>query len=363
MNYRDALIYPGTDQTNGSGTLTIPLDVDKPISRIHIAFKCTKVLNYMTAGGPANIPKIELVDGSTVLHSTTGYENQALAYYSHPGIAMEEGLHIAGLADIDFYFIDFGRYLYDPLLAFDPTRFKNPQLKITYDENVADTSCSVNSLAVRADIFDEKVISPIGFLTAIEHHSYTQGTSGSYETISIPDDRVIRQILVRAYQDGYEPWYNMAEARFDEGTLDRIPWEYTDLEDYYERCRCWDPMILTPFKVYLSQDENRTYYIPQTHHWASVLTLSTGGFGGNKYENNAALKGGKAVLRTDGSREEIGIAQGYLPWHCFRFKMGEQQTIDDWYNPAGKKPRLRLRSYTGGTSSTAQVVLEELYRY
>jgi len=43
--------------------------------------------------------------------------------------------------------------------------------------------------------------------------------------------------------------------------------------------------------------------------------------------------------------------------------MGEQQTIDDWYNPAGKKPRLRLRSYTGGTSSTAQVVLEELYRY
>ncbi|GAH63871.1 unnamed protein product, partial [marine sediment metagenome] len=36
---------------------------------------------------------------------------------------------------------------------------------------------------------------------------------------------------------------------------------------------------------------------------------------------------------------------------------------DDWYDPTGKKPRLRLHAAAIVATVTSQVVLEELYRY
>jgi len=360
MNYRHALIYPPTDLTNGAGTLTLDIDIDKPISRINIRFKTSRLINSMDAPAPANIPKIELVDGSRVLHSLTGYENQALAYYNRPNIAMEHGQHVANLSEVDYYALDFGRYLWDELLAFLADRFTNPQLKITYDENVADTTCSENEIEVWADIFDEKVINPLGFLMPIEHFAYTPGTSGSYETISLPEDRPIRQILVRAHMDGREPWYNISEARFDEGTLDRIPWEYTSLEYYFRRMQAVWPMIRTPFQA-VPNTAGRTYYIPQSEYWAS-LNLLPASAAATYYEAGTGAAGGKISLK-GAEVQAIGEALGYLPWSCFQFPLGKQDVIEDWYDPAGKKPRLRLRAFTGAGNSTAQVVLEELYKY
>ncbi|GAH58622.1 unnamed protein product, partial [marine sediment metagenome] len=231
MKYRTALLLAAED-LGESGTKTIDIDVSKPISRIELIYKTTKGDHGMDAPTPANIPKIELVDGSKPLHSLTGYENQALAYYNHPGVLMDIGEHLKDIDEVDTYFIDFGRWLWDELLAFDPSRFTNPQLKVTFDEDAADTEAGAGFLEVWAHIFDEKVISPIGFLSAIEHFDYTCGSGDSYETIELPEDKVIRQMLVRAHQDGKEPWYSIDEARLDEGTLDRIPWEYTNLEMY-----------------------------------------------------------------------------------------------------------------------------------
>ncbi|KKM85334.1 hypothetical protein LCGC14_1290010, partial [marine sediment metagenome] len=77
--------------------------------------------------------------------------------------------------------------------------------------------------------------------------------------------------------------------------------------------------------------------------------------------NAASGRGGKLPLKSTSSAQAVGIAQGYLPWHCYQFPMGLQQVIEDWYNPAGKKPRLRLR--VNNTGGTGQVVIEELHRY
>lgn len=358
MNYRTALLLAAED-LGAAGTKTIDIDISKPISRIDFTYKTTKGLEYMTAPGPANISKIELVEGSKVLHSLSGYENQALAYYSRGNVSMEHGQHIGNLSEVDIYTLDFGRWLWDELLAFDPTRFTNPQLKVTYDEDVADTSASAGTLEVFAHIFDEKVISPMGFLSAIEHFSYTLGAGDSYETVELPEDRVIRQMLVRAYQDAYEPWYNLDEARFDEGTLDRIPWEYTDLEMYVRRMKSVWPMIQTSLYVNMATAA-RNIWVPQTDYWASVSLMGVSA-SNEIYVNAASMRGGKAALIGSAAGQCIGMARGYLPWHCFQFPMGIQDKIEDWYDPAGKKPRLRLR--VNNTGGTGQVVLEELYKY
>ena len=268
MNHRKSLLLAAED-VGPSGTKVIKIDIDRPISRIMVKFKTTKASAGMSAPSPANITKIEIVDGSTPLFSLTGYECQALGYYNRPGRALDHGQHISTLSEVDLYPIDFGRWLWDSLLAFIPTRFTNPQLRITFDEDVSDTSVTANELEVWADIFDEKQISPVGFLSATEHYSYTCGADNSYEMISLPEDRVIRQLLVRAFQDGYEPWYQIDEARLDEGTLDCIPWEFTNLEEYYRMQKGTMQPINTPLIVNVATGE-RTFYIPATDYWASA---------------------------------------------------------------------------------------------
>ena len=360
MNYRDALLFAPGDLAE-AGTKVIDIDLDQIISRIDIRFKTTKATQGMSLPSPANIAKIELVDGSRVLHSLSGYESQALAYYSRPGAVMDHGQHINGLSETDLYAIDFGRYLWDPLLAFDPTKFRNPQLKITWDEDLSDTSVSANELEVRAKIFDEKQVVPEGFLRAIEEIAYTGGANNSYETIKLAEDKVIRQILVRGYQDGYEPWYNLAEVRLDENNLQRIPFEFTNLEDYYRMMKAQWPLITLTVAVAPLTTGN-IYYFPMTDYYAGIVLIGLGG-AETAYINAASARGGKYALISSSNNNQLGLAHGYLPWHCVQFPMGLQDDIEDWYDPMGKSPKLRLRVASGGTGCDVAVVLEQLERY
>lgn len=360
MNYRTAQLLAPED-LGASGTKVIDIDVQKPISRIDIRWRTTKVLAYMTAGSPGDLTRIELVDGAKRLVSLTGYELQALDYYNRPGCLFEHGQFLATNSQMSLFSIDFGRTLWDPELAFDPTRFTNPQLRITWDEDVSDTSNETNEMEVEAHIFDEKAISPLGFLSPIEHYDYTLGADNSYETIELPEDRPYRQILVRAYQDGYEPWYSIDEARFDEGTLDRIAFEYTNLEKYTRRMKSVWPIIVMPF-VATGAASARNFYVPMTQYWSYFTGVQQSGTG-NPYINAGSGRGGKLQILAGSTIQITGHVMGHLPWHCYQFPMGRPHDIDDWYDPAGKKPRLRLRASTGATSSTGQVVLEELYRY
>lgn len=360
MKYREAQILVAED-VGAAGTKVIDVNINKPISQIDITFKTTKATQGQSAGSPANITKIELVDGSKRLFSLSGYECQALAYYSRPGIVCDHGQHVNTLSEFDTYPLLFGRYLWDRMLAFDPRKFINPQLRITYDEDISDTSVSANELEVWAHIFDELEISPLGFLSALEHYSYTCGANNSFETIELPEDKPIRQLLVRAYQAGYEPWYQIDEARFDEGILDKLAWEFTDLEIYYRRMKAHWSMIAQ--QVYVAPlTTGNYYYLPMTDYHAGIQLIGMGGTE-EAYESSAAARGGKFYLFSSSNNNQNGIAYGYLPWHTFQFPMGLKDDIEDWYDPKGRKPRLRLRASSGGNSGTGEVILEELYRY
>ncbi|MCK9598667.1 MAG: hypothetical protein M0R06_06475 [Sphaerochaeta sp.] len=360
MKYREALLLPAED-VGEAGVKTIDIDIDKPISRIEITFKTTKASQGMSAGAPANIPKIQLVDGSKPLHSLSGYESQALAYYSRPGRVLDHGQHISTLSEVDIYPIDFGRWLWDPLLAFDPKRFSNPQLKIQYDEDVSDTSVTENALEVWAHIFDEKDVSPMGFLSAVEHHAYTCGSENSYEHVMLPEDRPIRQMLVRAYRDGYEPWTTIDEARLDEGSLDRIPWEYNDLEMFYRRMKAVWPMIVQQFS-FIADTGALTFYVAPTDYYSGFLGAGLAATT-ELFHSGASSKGGKLGIDASANTNALGLVFGWLPWHCYQFPMGQKDDPDDWYDPAGKKPRLRLRAGSNGTNGTGNVILEQLWKY
>lgn len=360
MNYRHAQILAPED-LGAAGTRVIDLDLDQPISRLIIKFTTTKASEGMSAPAPGNLTKIEIVDGSLPLVSMTGLEVQALAYYNNPGMSMEHGQHISTLSETDMFILDFGRWLWDTELAFLPSMFKNPQLRITWDEDLADTSVTANSLEVWAEVFDEKLITPMGFLRGLEWFDYTVGSDNSFEVVQLPEDHTIRQILVRAFRDGFEPWAQIDEARFSENEQQRIPFDYTNLEEYYRWMKTsWQPLN-TPLITNITTTE-RVFYIPATDFYATVHQL--GHAATNEiFLNTNTAKGGKALLIGSAAGQATGAAFGYLPWHCFQFPMGMPKDIMDWYDPTGKKPRLRLRANTSGVNGVGQVIVEQLFRY
>ncbi|MCK4721766.1 MAG: hypothetical protein KAT75_00610 [Dehalococcoidia bacterium] len=359
--YRSALLLAAVD-LGAAGTKVIDIDTEAVISAIDIKFRITKVLDYMTSGVPGNITKIEIVDGAKVLYSLTGYECQALGYYNRPNRQLEHGQELAANSEEAHFPIDFGRWLWDDQLAFDPKRFTNPQLKLTFDENISDTSAEENECEATAFLFDEKQVSPVGFLAGIEHYSYTCGADNSFETLLLPDDRMIRQILLRAYQDAYDPWYQIDEARLDENTLDKIVFDFTSLENYARMMKSvWQP-IQTGY-VLKGNTAGEIYYMPGTDYWSS-LVVSPRGTTTSLQATVDGGRGGKHTLYSSSDGAELNaIHTGWLPWHTYQFPMGDPKDLEDWYDPKGKKPRLRLRASTGATSGTGEVVLEELVRY
>ncbi len=354
------LLFPAKD-LGTAGTEIIEIKTKNIISRLEMTYKTTFGSSAQSAPGPACIPKIELVDGSKPLHSLSGYSNQALAYYNRPGIAMEHGQHIATLSQVDIYAIDFGRHLWDPRFAFDPKRFANPQLKITYDEDGSEASAAAGTLEIWAEEFDESQPTPEGFLKAISVWSGAFLANNTVNEVKLPEDEVIRQILVRAHYDGYEPWYQVDIAKLDEAGNGKVIFDLADLEMYYRRMKSRWPMIHTPFAAGVTTSA-RVFYIPQSDYWASISGLAIASDSG-LYTDLVALKGGKASLVSGADRQQVGVARGYLPWSAFQFPFGIQADPDTWYDPKDKGPRLRLTSNTAGASGDGDVVLETIHKY
>ena len=140
MNYREVEILGPTD-LGAAGTKIIDIDLADPLSTIELIWR-TKVVTVsdMLDTHVACISKIELVDGSDVLASLSGEEAQALAFYTMGRMPLNNITVV-----VDDYMesvipIYFGRHVFDPLLAFEPRKFTKPQLKVTWDEDKANTS-------------------------------------------------------------------------------------------------------------------------------------------------------------------------------------------------------------------------------
>ena len=201
MNTRVATILAAAD-LGASGTKIIDINIKDVISRIVINMFTTNVGTTMAAHPAANIEKIEIVDGSDVLFSLTGAQAQGLNFYGRNGKIPYTSLKTYATGQRAIFGIDFGRFLYDPVLAFDPTKFRSPQLKITWDEANAESTTTTNECEVLAYIFDEQKVSPTGFLMHKEIYSYTVGTTG-YEYIELPTDFIVQQIYAKAFLAPY----------------------------------------------------------------------------------------------------------------------------------------------------------------
>lgn len=221
MRTRIATILAQED-LGAAGTKTIDINLKDIISRMSVTFRATNVSETMGAHPAANVSKIELVDGSDVLYSLSGHQAQGVNFYERDKKPFNYITNIAAHVNTAVFGLDFGNFLFDPMLGFDPTKFTNPQLKITWDEDACEVDAAVSSCEVRAHIFDEFVPSPTGFLMTKEVYSYLVQTSG-YEYIDLPTDYAIKQIYIKCLLGEYSFDSLLDEVRISEDNDRRVP--------------------------------------------------------------------------------------------------------------------------------------------
>ncbi|GAJ02027.1 unnamed protein product, partial [marine sediment metagenome] len=265
------------------------------------------------------ISKIELVNGSDVLHSLNGRENQAVCLYDRRVATMNHGELISGADAYCTMGIDFGRFLFDPELAFDPKQFRNPQLKITHDSTLVGANCSTHGLEIFAHCFDERAISPIGFLMSKEHKSYTLGAAAAYEYTDLPTDYPIRQMLVRAHLTTVGPKNIIDTVKLSEDNDKRIPID-CGLEAYIRRMKGEWQILEEGCSDYAHGGGAYDKFVTPTDHMSVWSGMPVGG--ANTPFMTDFVKGGFVQRECAASSMVVGIVHGYLPHHCIQFPFG-----------------------------------------
>lgn len=357
MNYRHAVLLAEGD-LGASGTKIIDNFGADPISRLSVVFRPVGGSNTPAAHPAASVSKIELVDGSDVLFSLSGYQTQAInilrAPKPHPQV-----IHFftGGTPQTPFH-LDFGRHLWDEVLAFDPNKFTNPQLKFTWDETAWDGTCGSHGFSVHAHVFDEKKISPTGFLMKKEVKAYTP-TSDGYEYTDLPLDFPHRALFLQGFCAGGGIRAIMKEARLDEDNDKRIviDGDVDLLRNYLDEF--WGDAVDLILGTVAA---GSVTFFCTGHNHCSVAGLVDQDA---KTVAGKDLSGGQFWATAEGAGLANFTVRGKNPHGVMGIPFGNQDVIADWYD-VSKIGKLRLRIQGGPNSSssyTNRVVCEQLRSY
>lgn len=358
MNYRLAQIL--SEKTlDASGTEVIDLDVKDPISMLLFEYKNTPGSNTMADHVAACLSKIELVDGADVLFSLTGKQMHALDYYDKgktPYTHLSDAIGVQQLLGLQY---NFGRYLWDPILALDPSRFRNPQLKITHNRVTSDASSSAHTLKVLGYLFDEKVVSPMGFLMSKELKSYTPGADGTYEYTDLPTDHLLRKLLVYAYDDAYSPWQVANEIKLSEDNDKKVP-----IDEKVSTLMKYINTLYPPFreKLYavLTTTATDVYVSPSFDITVQGAAETQGG----AIDVETGVLHSPFSLGGDGSWNAALEVVGFNPHSVVPVLFGDQNDPADWYDVTKLgNLKARVKAGTAGTAGAIALYTQQLRKY
>jgi len=362
MNYRLATIL-AREAVSTDFTKVIDLNLADPVSQFQITYESTGVGSGDADGHVAKcITKIELVDGSDVLYSLSGQECQAVDFYHRKIEPANLNYNLAGTEGFWVFNVNFGRYLWDTLFAFEPGKFTNPQLKITIDRDAGGVQSVAGFLTVQAHIFDEKTVTPEGFLMHKEIKDYGLGDA-SHEYTDLPTDYLYRKLFIAAqtYDVGLE--HLIDTIKLSEDNDRRIPFHDTFkniLKSIVGQQRPFCESIIAA-----GAGTTNVFYC--TPCFWPKLQVSKWTNAANDYNANAwGGDGGRGnvYFSTAGGNYTVGV-EGWCPHGAIEIPFGIQDDPADWYDVTKLGSlRLDVLSKSGRSSSdTVQVYLQQLRKY
>jgi len=363
MNYRVAKLL-ATTYFDADKVQIIDIDLADPISMLQIFYGARN--QAIAAGLTANlhpagcISKIDLVDGSDLIFSLNGFEAQALDFYHNKKMPYHNIRYLDDNFHQSVYQLNFGRFLYDTLLAFDPKKFTNPQLKISVDLNGGGSNCDYGYMEVLAHTFDEKAVSPTGFLMAKELVSYTLGDS-AHEYVDLPTDHPYRKLLIMSRRPGTEPIFQISHIKLSQDGDKKVV-----IDDNYRNLTA---MLLSQTppcqELIIGAGAAAIRYfgcMPSTEvrvvgsGWRTAINEAVTFYDGD---------GGRfSEIQDVAGLNWQALVTGFLPHATIEIPFGLQDEIDDWFK-VQDVGSLKLDLTAGGapTALTCQVFLQQLRNY
>ena len=342
-----------------AGTKTIDLNINDPISRITIQLRVTNNGSAPTAHPAKAVSKIEVTDGSDVLFSLSGTECAALNFYDKGFLPFSLAAYENNiLATVDFH-LDFGRFLWDKVLALDPNKFNNIQLRITHNKAAGGSSPDAGTLAVIAHTFDQADASPVGFLMSKEVFNYALAASGQ-ERIVLPADYDYRKILYGALSAGNSPPSQVAKAKLSIDNDKQVLINNLNTSDLLK-------MLAGPKAVEaligMGSGSEITYFIAPTYEQYVSFSPMGSALAATTTVNQGS--GGQVIILNDASEAFQVLSFGYAPHGMVSLPQGDQMNPNDWL-PVSRAGSVVL-SLTAGSSiasaQTAQVLLQQKRTY
>jgi len=364
-------VYLARDETiQDSQTKIININLTEPISAIHIIYEATDGATS-NQGNPLHkdVDAIELVDGSDVLESLSGPQWAALDFYALGHYPPHEIIESGGSVQKEHFIIPFGRFIGDPLLYLDPTRFSNPQLKLTHSLTISATAgfaTGTGKITVIADVFAEKPPASAGFLMAKDIYDWTTAASGD-ETIDLPVDYPYRLLLIRAYESGVSISSSITKVKMSVDEDRFIPFDlYTDDLIYLnEQLFGWATIKQTLFRTDADTPETfiavpREFIVNcrQDLDLASIDAITADQVTLQVLEFTTTPTIAKST--TDVVIDLI--TRGVGPHNVLAYAFGDLNDKESWF-PAQLYKSIKLKVTQGNAGATASVILQQLRTY
>jgi hypothetical protein len=358
MNYRKAELYSQTDASTAKEE-TIDIEIQDIISRIQLKYNSTNGSHACTGHPALQISSVKIVSGSEVLMQLSGQQIEAIMFYETGQSRAYELEYRNGVENRSVYDIYFGRKLYDPDLAFDPTKFKNPQLKITHNKALGGSTPSASTLEVFADVFDEKKVTPSGYIMNKEHHSYAPAAS-AWERIELPADYPIRKLyLMGTVADKW--WDNIFDKfKIQEENSKKVPLEL----DAYDVMS----LNISKYGMYKEVIAACSYGVG-TYSWYVTPHETVGigaigyGSGSNPYPVGETV-GGYISMGTGAVIVWRALIEGPIPHGVIPFETGDPANIDDWWDLRNKGTcKFEVKATSSPGTLTAYLVTQQYRKY
>lgn len=362
MYYREVEVLRA-EAINTAGTRTVDLNITDPISKLSVIWKKFNT-DSAPKGHPGSIVKNILVcDGGDVLFSMNGSHAQSMAYYTENKQPASIINYVINECSVQCAEIKFGRWLYDELLALDPAKYSNLQIKVEHDLALGGSLGVEATLSIYAHCFDEKKISPVGFLYNKEIYTFLP-TAGGWFYADIPTDHPVRAIMF-----GAENEYDAANFVFDELILTEDQGKHILIDSemhrymyqttaYYhpwnEIVYCFPPSAKANHKIFLTPHfERQSHLIPTAVPEGFLNQLAAG------FSQNVQVETTPQIMK--------GAVLGHCPFGAVWLKTFGGQDIDDcWQIAYTGSGRLALHVITPITARTVEyqhVYVQQVRKY
>jgi len=347
-----------------SGEHTVDIDIQDPITALMIDFRATNGSSTNKKNTiPENISAIEIIDGSEVLWSLDGMEAFAHLSYLQGHFPYANFAEPPSRVQVATFPIMLGRFVGDQLLALDPKKHLNPQVRIKWNMATINTVGTTGFLtdtaylSVIASVM-EGAPAPRGILTTKEVFSYTSADGTEY--IPMPRDHPYRNMMVRMYLTLYRPHQVISDIKLNCDGGAHVPID-VEMEDWmhwvvatqdafrYRHCMHqgndgWLFLVLKEMESVQLQSESVQFV---TGCWFDVYHCG---------ENQILVEVNDVAWP---HWVNWGVqAQGYCPYACVFFPFGDPMEPGDWF-PARDFGSVRLELEGAVAAGAVKVVVQQ----